>query len=110
MLLIIIDRKLKYYNKELIKIHTVKAKASQYNHINNTYKKKSLDTRWNDFGDLKIQRDLYSAFLIMNINDDLETFNLNKCNDRFNDFVVKHNIEIDRLKNSDIKRVKSFGL
>ena len=36
--------------------------------------------------------------------------NLNKCNDRFNDFVVKHNIEIDRLKNSNIKRVKSLGL
>ena len=110
ILLTIIDRKLKYHNKELIKIHTIKAKASQYNHIDNTYKKKSLGTRWNDFGDLKIQRDLYSAFLIMNINDDLETFDLNKCNDRFNDFVVKHNIKIDRLKNSDIKRVKSLGL
>ena len=110
MLLTIIDRKLKYHNKELIKIQTAKAKASQYNHIDNTYKKKSLGTRWNDFGDFKIQRDLYSAFLIMNINDTLDGFDLNKCNDTFNYFVVKHNIEINRLKNSDIKRVKSLGL
>ena len=110
MLLTIIDRKLKYHNKELIKIQTAKAKASQYNHIDNTYKKKSLGTRWNDFGDFKIQRDLYSAFLIMNSNDTLDGFDLDKCNNTFNNFVVKHNIEIDRLKNSDIKRVKSLGL
>ena len=110
MLLTIIDRKLKYHNKELIKIHTAKAKASQYNHIDNTYKKKSLGTRWNDLNGIKIQRDLYSAFLIMNINNDLETFDLNKCNDRFDEFVIKHNIEIERLKNNNIKRVKSLGL
>ena len=110
MLLTIIDRKLKYHNKELIKIQTAKAKASQYNHIDNTYKKKSLGTRWNDFGDFKIQRDLYSAFLIMNSNDTLDGFDLDKCNNTFNNFVIKHNIEIDRLKNSDIKRVKSLGL
>ena len=46
----------------------------------------------------------------MNINNTLDGFDLDKCNNTFNNFVVKHNVEIDRLKNSDIKRVKSLGL
>ena len=51
-----------------------------------TYNKKSLSQRWNDFDGIKIQRDMYSAFLIMNINNDLESFDINKCNDRFDNF------------------------
>lgn len=45
MLLTILDRKLHYYGKELIKMNTWKAKASQYNHYTGEYKKKSLSKR-----------------------------------------------------------------
>ena len=97
MLLTIIDRKLKYFGEELIEINTYEAKASQFNHFDETYTKKSLSQRWNDFNGLKIQRDMYSAFLIMNINNDLKSFNINKCNKRFENFYRLHNIEVDRL-------------
>lgn len=49
------------------------------------------------FNGIRIQRDLYSAFLIMNISDDLKNFNMDKCNERFENFYRLHNIEVDRL-------------
>ena len=97
MLLTIIDRKLGYYDKKLIEINTFDAKASQFNHFDGTYTKKSLSQRWNDFNGIKIQRDMYSAFLIMNINDDLKSFDIDKCNERFENFYRLHNLEVDRL-------------
>lgn len=103
MLLSIIDRKLKYQGKELIKIDTFKVKASQYNHFTDEYVKKDLSTRWNDFG---VQRDLYSAFLIMNIeNDEIER---NKCLELFDQFKALHDIEIKRLKGT--KTLASMGV
>jgi hypothetical protein len=106
MLLSIIDRKLKYQGKELIKVNTFEVKASQYNHVTNEYIKKSLSERWNDFGDYMIQRDLYSAFLIMNVYDD--KIDRSKCFDTFERFRELHNIEIERLKQT--KTLASMGL
>ena len=97
MLLTIIDRKLGYYDEKLIKINTFEAKASQFNHFDGTYTKKTLSQRWNDFNGIKIQRDMYSAFLIMNISDDLKSFDINKCNKRFDNFYRLHNLEVNRL-------------
>lgn len=76
MLLTIIDRKLSYNKNRLIEIDTCTAKASQFNHIDQSYKKKKLSQRWNDFDGRKVQRDLYSAFLIMNIKEDLKSFEM----------------------------------
>lgn len=97
MLLQIINRKLSYYGKRLIKIDTVSAKASQFNHFDGTYNKKKLSQRWNDFNGIKVQRDMYSAFLIMNVADDLKSFDMNKCNERFENFYRLHNLEVERL-------------
>ena len=97
MLLTIINRKLGYYGEQLIKIETFEAKASQFNHFDGTYTKKSLSQRWNNFDGVIIQRDLYSAFLIMNIADDLKSFDIDKCNDRFENFYRLHNLEVERL-------------
>ena len=98
MLLTIIDRKLHYFGEELIEINTMEAKASQFNHFEGTYKKKSLSQRWNDFDGIKIQRDMYSAFLIMNTAEDLKSFDMDKCKDRFENFYRLHNAEVGRLK------------
>jgi hypothetical protein len=97
MLLEIIDRKLSYYGRHLIKIDTYNAKASQFNHFDSSYHKKTLSQRWNNFNGVKIQRDLYSAFLIMNIASDLKSFDINKCNERFENFYRLHNLEVKRL-------------
>ena len=69
-----------------------------YYHFDGTYTKKLLSQRWNDFDGIKIQRDMYSAFLIMNITDDLKSFDMDKCKERFNNFYKLHNLEVDRLK------------
>lgn len=97
MFLIILDNKLKWIDKELKKVDTWKVKASQYNHIEDKFIKKELGERWNNFGEFQIQRDLYSSFLIMNVNDDLETINRVLCFEKFQEFKVLHDIEIERL-------------
>ena len=108
ILMTIINRKLKYFDTILFEINTYKAKASQFNHFDGTYKKKSLSQRWNGFDGMKIQRDMYSAFLIMNINNDLESFDIDKCNDRFDNFKKLHDIEVNRLKGS--KNLSSIAI
>ena len=108
MLLTIIDRKLQYFETSLIEINTFEAKASQFNHFDQTYHKKTLSQRWNNFHGIKIQRDMYSAFLIMNISDDLKSFDINKCNDRFEQFYKLHNLEVQRLKGN--KNLKSIAI
>jgi len=102
MFLTILDNKLKWIGKELKKIDTWKVKASQYNHIDDRYIKKDLNERWNDFGEFKMQRDLYSAFLIMNVNDDLNSINRKLCFEKFDRFKLLHDIEIERLKSIDL--------
>lgn len=108
MLLAIIDRKLKNFGEELIEINTSEAKASQFNHFDKTYTKKPLSQRWNDFNGMKIQRDLYSAFLIMNIAKDLKSFDIGKCNKRFDNFYRLHNLEVNRLKGH--KNLRSMAI
>ena len=108
MLLGIINRKLSYYGKCLIKIDTWSAKASQFNHFDGTYNKKKLSQRWNDFNGVKVQRDMYSAFLIMNTAEDLKSFDISKCNERFENFYQLHNLEVERL--SGHKNLSSIGI
>lgn len=111
MLLDIIDRKLKYNNLVLLKVNTCKIKASQYNHFTDEYNKKELKDRWNN--DTEIQRDMYSAFLIKNINEDLETINRELCFERYENFKKLHDKEIKRLKELKVngaKLISSMGI
>ena len=102
-LLVMINDKLKYWDKSLIKINTWKVKASQYNHLDDTYNKKKLNERWNNLDGTKVQRDLYSAFLIQHVNDDLGTVNQEDCKKDFEGFMVLHNKEIERLRSIELK-------
>lgn len=107
----IINRKLNYDGLKILKINTQKVKASQYNHFTGEYNKKELKDRWNE--DIEIQRDCYSSFLIMNINDDLETINQDKCIETYDNFKLLHDIEIDRLKELKLqgyKLISSMGI
>ena len=114
MFLEILNRKLHYFGKELHKINTYTVKASQYNHFTDEYNKKKLSERWNTFNtdnkDIKIQRDLYSAFLIMNVNDEMNKVNREKCNKTYDNFKQLHDKEIERISNSNNKKISSMGL
>jgi len=96
MLLSFIERKLKYKGMGLNKVNTALIKASQYNHLTNTYEKKKLHKRWNDFGFCKIQRDLYSAFLLMNCKENLDEIDRDRCELHFDKFRMMHDLEISR--------------
>jgi hypothetical protein len=111
MLIEILNRKLKYEGLNINKINTYKVKASQYNHFTDKYSKKELKDRWNK--DINIQRDMYSAFLIMNVNDDLESVNREKCNETYCNFKILHDKEIERLKelkSNGHKLISSMGI
>lgn len=102
MFLTILDNKLKWDDKKLKRINTYTVKASQYNHIKDKFIGKDLDERWNNFGEFKLQRDLYSSFLIMNVNDDLSSINKDLCFKKFDRFKLLHDIEINRFRNSQL--------
>lgn len=103
-LLTILDNKLKYFGEKLIKVNAKEVKASQYNHLNCRYNKKKLSQRWNDLNGIKIQRDLYSAFLIQHVNDDLCNINQEECKRDFERFKILHDKEIERLNNSEVRQ------
>jgi hypothetical protein len=110
MFVSLLKQKVYQLNGLFYEINTVEAKASQYNHVKDEYVKKKLSERWSLLDeDLKIQRDLYSAFLIQNINDDLKKIDKLKCEDKFNQFKVMHDEEIGKVKLLDRKPV-SMGV
>lgn len=73
-------------------------KASQYNHLTKEYTKKSLSQRWNTMPDGKrIQRDLYSAFLLQHYNPQLQNFDQEALEKEYPQFVLLHDQAIERL-------------
>jgi hypothetical protein len=104
----ILTDKCKLYEVELNKINTSKVKASKYNHKTNKYEDYKLSERTKLIGKDLVQRDLYSAFLIKNVNDDLETVNRSKCKKEFKYYLENQNKEIARIKDAGIKN-KNFG-
>jgi len=114
MFLTILDNKLKWNGEKLYKINTYKVKASQYNHFDEKYNKKQLSERWNYFNvnneEIKIQRDLYSSFLIMNVKDNLEEIDRDLCNETYDNFKYLHDNEINRLLSNNDKKISSMGI
>ena len=55
------------------------------------------------YQEIKIQRDLYSAFLIKNVKENLEEVNIEKAQKEFKNFVKLHNEEIERIKKGNVK-------
>ena len=110
LFLTILDNKLRYLGTELHRINTAVVKASQYNHVDDNYRKKELSERWAMIGEDKIQRDLYSSFLIMNVNPDLSSINRVQCLEKYSKFKTFHDIEIERLRTSTSRKVASMGI
>lgn len=112
MFLTILQNKLKAKGGIYKEISTREVKASQYNHLNHQYNKKKLSERWNYFKynneQIKVQRDLYSAYLIKNVNDDLKSINNEQCVKDFGNFLELHNREILRLQG--LNNLSSMGI
>lgn len=73
-------------------------KASQYNHQSGTYTPKPLSQRWNNMPDgERIQRDLYSAFLLQHYDPQTNTFDANSLHQDYPQFVQYHHDAVLRL-------------
>ena len=112
MFLVILKNKLKAKGGLYYEINTKEVKASQYNHLNQEYNKKKLSQRWNYFDyngkQIKVQRDLYSSYLIKNVNGDLKSIDNELCIKDFNKFLKMHNKEILRLQG--LNNLSSMGI
>lgn len=88
MLLEIIDRKLKYQGFALKRVVSRKVKASQFDHSTGQYRKKRLCDRWCVIDGHRVQRDLYSAFLISYVTGkNLDTIDRKACCDDWMNFL-----------------------
>ena len=96
-----LNHRLESMEGTLIKIDTYSVKASQYNHINNTYTKKELTERWNIINGKPIQRDLYSAFLIMHVKKNKKVIDRKQCIADYDQFIKLHDTVIAELKQNE---------
>ena len=111
MFLSILEQKVVASGGSFQRIVTWKAKASQFSHETGKCNKKKLSQRWHYLEDgTKVQRDLYSAFLIQHTNKNLESFNLRTCEKDFPIFLKMHQEEIERLQSLDKRMPSSMGI
>ena len=107
----IIEKKVKALGGSFDRIDTRSAKASQYDHTTHDFKPKKLSQRWTALGDgSKIQRDLYSAFLIKNTNKTLDGFNRAIVTKTFPAFKHLHDLEVERLRGLGKAMPSSMGI
>lgn len=107
--LTILKQKLDAVGGRYNEVNTRAFKASQYDHSDGTYTKITLSTRFKVVGGIKVQRDLYSAFLIQHSNDNLDSPDRQACIIDFGAFVELQNNEIQYLKASGQTRPECFG-
>lgn len=105
----ILSRKLARAGGELIKVNTRTFKASQYNHVTDSYEKKSLSQRYNIIEGKRIQRDLYSAFLLKNSNNTYDHADRESCILDYPSFLVKHDACVKSIRASGARIPTSFG-
>lgn len=104
----ILKLKAKASGGEVIEIDPADAKASQYNHITNNYKPVELKERWKQLDEKnKVQRDMYSAFCLGNLNTSNHHINRRKCNQNYKTFKPQHDAVIAKLR-KDKKHGKQF--
>ena len=91
-------------------VNTWSFKASQYDHLLDDTNKKQLSQRWHLFENgLKVQRDLYSAFLLYCADANLTKPNKEDCDLFFEDFYALHEQCIEIIK-SEHRNVRNSGI
>lgn len=106
----ILERKLSYVGKTINYVNTWEFKASQYDHVAGDYEKVSLSSRSKFIGTDRVQRDLYSAFLLYCAKDDISIDN-DLCIETFPLFLNHQGSCInDLLTRNDKHILSSFGL
>ena len=103
-----LELKAKKYGIPVINVNIRKYKASQYDHVLGEYIKPSLSERVKKVGGKRVQRDLYSAFLLWNMQDE-KTISQEKCRDSFPWFLKKQAYVVNKLLRSG-EKTRNFGI
>lgn len=109
--LTILSGKLEAAGGALYRVDKWEYRASQYDHLSRAYSKKKLRQRLHimENGDV-IQRDLYSAFLIMNADESLKAPDQERCENTYRVFKELHDREIARIQREEKPHLSSFGI
>lgn len=111
--LTILEKKMCQYGGQFHKVDTATYRASQLDHTTGAYEKAELGRRRKVLsnGDA-VQRDLYSAFLLMNSADTLTECDLSRCEVTYPIFKKNHDAYIETLlaQEHDDRYPSSFGL
>lgn len=89
-------------------VDTKEFKASQYNHVTDAYEKIPLSQREKEIGKRKVQRDLYSAFLIRNADLDFKHPDREKCEYELNICGYAGSVDL-KMKESGLSMRQCFG-
>jgi hypothetical protein len=105
----ILKYKAEQYGGVLVCANTREFRASQYNHVDDIYEKTTLRDRSKIIGSHKVQRDLYSAFLLKNSDDTLNHTDREKCIYSFKKFLTMQIKLIEDMINNNISMKQCFG-
>lgn len=105
----IMEQKLSYIDKTVFYVDIWKFKASKYDHVLGDYTESPLSARSKMIGDSRVQRDLYSAFLLWCAKDDA-TIDRDLCFEAFPLFLSFQGAYINKLLSDGKKHSLSFGL
>lgn len=101
MFISILNKKANRYGGSVIKVSTFETKASQFDHTDDSYTKKKLSQRFAKLSDgTVVQRDLYSAFLLLHLRKNLQSYNKKTIKKDFPQFKKLHDETKERLKSS----------
>lgn len=109
LFLSILKRKCIQYGGSYTEINTNTFKASRYNHVTDTYESIPLSQRNKQIGGHKVQRDLYSAFLIKNADSSLKNADRQLCISGFEKFAAMQDRLTAGMKEAGISMKQCFG-
>ena len=99
MLVEAINRKLGYHGKQIVKVNTCTVKASQYNPLDGTYKRKDLKDRLIQLDENTcVQRDMLSAYLVQHTNSTYDLIDSDSAYNDFPHFKTLQDTELRRLE------------
>ena len=90
-------------------VDTKAFRASQYIHTTGEYVKVPMSQRYKQIGSHKVQRDLYSAWLLKNSDKTLKAPDHRKCIQTFDSFVKMQDLTISCMKYYGISFRQCFG-
>ena len=73
--------------KPFYRVSPFAVKAAGFNHYTGTYQKMPKRKSWRIVAGRKVDKDLYSAFLLSNTAPDLQSFDLERCRQRYPAFL-----------------------